>query len=244
MKKILALLGGILLSSCMHSPTIPEGFQSKILATKQIDFVIWEKEPVLKAPLHVYIEGSGNPNPARSEGLILAGKDPRTNVVYLTQPCQYTDIPLCENSQIWIQARYDIGIVNEMAEAVLKLAKRYQSNKIELIGYDSGGALAMLLAPRVNADKVITIAGILDTNAYQNFHKKEPLSSNNLNPADELRRTSKIAQIHYVGTKDKETPLFLAERFINGYKGARSIQIKKVNDTTHTHWDNVNFDFY
>ena len=244
MKKILSILAVILLSACTHSPTVPEGFESKTLITKQMQFIVWEKKQTLKDPLHIYIEGSGNPNPSRSEGLILAGKDPRTNVVYLTQPCQYTDISICQNSKIWTDSRYDIGIVNEMAEAILKLAKRYQTTKVELIGYDSGAALAMLLAPRLNADKIITIAGILDTDSYQNFHNKKALPKNNLNPVHELRRTAKIPQIHYVGTKDSETPLLLTEQFISKYKGGKFLQIKKVPGIGHTHWDDVKFDFY
>lgn len=244
MKKILCLCCAFVLAACVHKPTVPEGFQSKMLSTTAMEFLIWEKEPVAKEPLHVYIEGSGDPNPARSQGLILAGKDKRPNVVYLTQPCQYTDIPECANEAIWKEARYDIGIVNEMTEAILGLAKRYKTNKIELIGYDSGAALAMLLAPRTGADRIITIAGILDTDAYQAYHSKTPLSENNLNPAHELRKTAQIPQIHYVGTDDKDVPFSLTKRFIAGYNGTKSVYIKQVRDMGHTHWDDVPFDFY
>ena len=77
--------------------------------------------------------------------------------------------------------------------------RRYRAPSVEFVGYDGGATLALLLATRIpQTTRVITIAGILDTNAYVQNNRGTSFKKS-LNPADEKNvqniRTSALRQI-------------------------------------------------
>ena len=131
-----------------------------------------------------------------------------------------------------------------MKNAVLQLMRRYQAPSVEFVGYDGGATVALLLATRIpQTTRVITIAGILDTNAYTQNNRNVSFKKS-LNPADEKKQLSTKTQIHYVGKKDKITPQKTAERFVATQNKAVNATVKAVNNVDHYDWLDVAFDYY
>lgn len=82
----------------------------------------------------------------------------------------------------------------------LKLQRN--AEKLILVGYSGGGAVALLVATRRQDVKhIITIAGNLNPSAWVDEHHLSPLSGS-LNPADEWQQLQHIPQTHFVGEKD------------------------------------------
>ena len=74
----------------------------------------------------------------------------------------------------------------------------------ELIGYSGGGAVALLIGvKRDDIDKIITVAGNIDTEFWTQYHNIDPLS-NSLNPADFVETLQAIKQCHLLGNEDFE----------------------------------------
>ncbi|MDR2901908.1 MAG: hypothetical protein LBU87_02210 [Lactobacillales bacterium] len=245
MKKYVGLLIGLLfVSACIHTPPAPEGFEEKTVETEHFSIKIWEKEGIEpKKMLRVYIAGDGNPTPKNPVGLALAEKDTYQNVIYISRPCQYeSDNDLCKKQNIYGADRYHREIIKEMQELVVYLIRKHKSTSLELVGYDGGAPIALLLATRIPAQRVITVAGILDT---QNYNKQHNLpQGDGLNPADEKNLLRVVPQIHYVGEDDTLTTKRMAERFVARLQNPKSAVVKIVPDTAHTDWEEVEFDYY
>lgn len=244
MNKLYAvLLATLMCAGCAGMPDAPDGFEIKTIETEHFSIPVYEKNVQKGAPLRIYIEGDGNPAPKRAVGLILAQKDPSENVVYITRPCQYNKNTVCNNPDLWGQERYHIEIINEMKELVTYLARKHQATRLELVGYGGGAPIALLLANRMSVSRVITIAGILDTDAY--CHQNGlPLMPNAVNPARERKQLAAVPQIHYVGADDTVTTKRLAERFVARLPNPVAATVKVVPETGHTDWDDVEFDYY
>lgn len=245
MKKILlVLMCCTFLSACVNRPTEPDNFYYTPVKTDFFTLMSFEKNIKIGEPLRIYLEGNGNPNPKKTIALTLAEKDPYQNVIYLARPCQFSDDEICSSHPlIWKEAQFNTEIVNEMKNAVMQLIRKYKAPSIEFVGYDGGATMALLLATRIpQTTRVITIGGILDTDAYQqntgtSFNKS-------LNPADEKNQLSLKHQIHYVGKLDKKTPLKTAERFVSSQRNAVNAVVKSVNNVGHCDWEDVQFDYY
>ncbi len=244
MKHILLILGLFcFLSGCTNRPIEPDGFYYMPVKTKFFTLTGYEKNIKPGAPLRIYIEGNGNPNPSKTVGLTLATKDPYQNVIYLARPCQFADDEVCTHSMIWKDAQFNAEIVQEMQEAVSQLMRKYRAPSVELVGYDGGGTMALLLANRIpQTTRVITVAGILDTAAYQQTNGISLKKS--LNPANEKNQIAAKKQIHYVGKMDKITPLKTAERFVSTQPNAVNATVKGVSHVGHCDWADVQFDYY
>lgn len=246
MKKLYFILGLCLcICACSSVPKTPQGFKSSIIETEHFSFQIFEKENIKRnKPIRFYIEGDGNPHPKSAVALKLAEKDPADNVIYLSRPCQYIDSAACQNSAVYKEARFHEEIFNEMEELTAFLMKKYKTPSIELVGYDGGGTMALLLAtklPRVT--RVITVAGILDVDAYTK-HNNLPALTESLNPADKRNIIAQIPQIHYVGGQDEITTRRMAERFVARLQNPKSAVVKVVPAMNHSDWEKVTFDYY
>ena len=238
------LLAGLLLSGCSWMTPNPSGFVDKKIETEYLTFSVWEKEGIESGkPLRIYIEGDGNPNPSDKIALYYAEQDPTLNVIYVGRPCQWTEDKLCKTKpEIYKEQRFHPEIIREVEEVVLYLKSKYKAPKIELIGYDGGATIALNLAAQMNVDRIITIAGILDTNAYtrQNDLPEMPDAQN---PADKLSILSNVKQIHYVGSKDEITPRRAAERFVAKMQNPKSATVRSVNGIGHNNWKGVKLDY-
>ncbi len=238
------VLAGLLLSSCAWITPHPSGFVDKKIETEYLTFSVWEKEGIEKGkPLRIYIEGDGNPNPSDKIALYYAQQDPTPNVIYMGRPCQWSADKICKSKpEIYKEQRFHPEIIREIEEVVLYLKNKYKAPEIELIGYDGGATIALDLATQMNVKRVITIAGILDTNAYtrQNDVPEMPDAQN---PADRLATLADIPQIHYVGGNDEITPRRSAERFVAKMQDPRSAKVRSVKGVGHTDWKGVKLDY-
>ena len=230
----------LLIGGCAFIPDTPDGFNQKTVETENFSFYTLEKENIQKGkPLRFYIEGDGSPNPSKAVAMKMAQNDTHQNVVYLTRPCQYIENDVCDNKAIYTSARFHREIVKEMEELILHFIKKYQAPAIEFVGYDGGGTMAMLLAPKIPiTTQVITVAGILDTSDKNNS------DSDILNPARQRDLVAHIPQIHYVGGKDTLASRRTAERFVGRLKSPRSAKVRVLPSMTHNGWEYIVFDFY
>lgn len=180
---------------------------------------------VFSAPvLTIYIEGDGfawlsgampssDPTPLDPLALRLALSQPDGNAAYLGRPCQYTGAENCAQ-KYWTHSRFAPEVIDAMNQAVDQLKKRFSAEKVQLVGYSGGGAIAALIAQRRNdVDYLLTVAGNLDHAQWTSLHRISPLSGS-LNPADEAYRLRNLRQLHLVGGDDKNIPPAIAQSFV------------------------------
>lgn len=178
------------------------------------------------APLSVYIEGDGfawitptrlsdDPTPRQAVALALAAADPAANVIYIARPCQFVTGRHRRNCHpaYWSSARF----AEEVVAATDRVVERYMiesgAKGVRLVGYSGGGAVvALLAAHRTDVERVVTIAGVLDTQAWTALDDSTPLL-HSLNPADVAERIAAIPQVHLVGGDDRVVPVAVARSF-------------------------------
>lgn len=228
----------ILLPACTTIPTPKERAQDSVTLAEQFGWsfhtitadlytlsfatpTTHQKDPRLT----VYIEGDGlawitstvpsdNPTPINPVALKLALKHSKGNAAYLARPCQYTGITAkaC-NSQVWTIGRFSEAVIHSMDIALSKIKEKYHAERITLVGYSGGGAVAALIAARRDdIEKLITIASPLDHEGWTSEKRISPLKQS-LNPADFWYKLQHIRQIHFVGSNDK----IVGEQILNSY---------------------------
>jgi hypothetical protein len=173
------------------------------------------KKSVPGTRVFVFIEGDGRPwidgrvvatdptpKNALAFNLMLQSEVP---AVYLGRPCYFGISSKACESDDWTHARFSEEIVQSMQAAIAGHVSNDEGQSIILIGYSGGGALAMLLAPRISGvEAVVTIAGLLDTDAWTDHHGYEPLSGS-LNPAH-VDIPDHIHQVHIIAEQDHIVP--------------------------------------
>ncbi|MDO9394851.1 MAG: alpha/beta hydrolase [Methylotenera sp.] len=197
----------------------------------------------LDEPINVYIEGDGlawisrhelssDPTPREAVGLALAAQDPASNVVYLARPCQFNDFNQMPcDSTYWSDKRFSEKVIAAMDEALMAFSKKTHGQKINLIGYSGGAAVAVLLAARRNdIASLRTVAGNLD-HVYVNQYHQVNAMPESLNAIDAAEKIRGIPQLHFVGTQDKVIPQSVVLRFIEQQNTVRQeiAQQKPVN---------------
>lgn len=162
--------------------------------------------------LHLYIEGDGlawitssrispDPTPLNPIGLKLALQDPAACRVYLARPCQYLTGSAC-SAKYWTSHRFSAEIIGSYQEVLNTIKTRYDVSSFTLFGYSGGGTItALLAAQRNDIDRLVTIAGNLDTACWAERHALTPLQGS-LNPADFTKELAKIEKIHLIGAND------------------------------------------
>lgn len=177
-------------------------------------------------PLDIYIEGDGlawrsryqpsaNPTPRQATGLSLAAADRAPNVVYLARPCQFT--PMSDNPRCgvayWTDKRYAEEVVASMNLAVSHYAAMTPGQKINLVGYSGGGAIAALIAARRNDVATLrTVAGNLDHAEVNRLHQVSAMP-HSLNAIDYATQVAVIPQIHFSGAEDTVVPSAVGRKF-------------------------------
>jgi len=240
MIKLISVCACLLLCACaVPYPETPAGFTEKTIETKRLQFQVWEHITQENSPIRIYIEGSGNPTPKHPVALDLAAKDSFPNVIYISQPCQYITCEPCKNPLIWTEERFNEEIIVEFRRLITYLAQKYQATGIEIVGYDSGATIACLLADQLPIARLITVGGILDTEAYASA---QHITLNGQNPIRMMAALSSIPQVHYVAEYDDITPRSIAEQFVNKLHNPPSAGVKLVGDATHTDWTNLTLD--
>jgi pimeloyl-ACP methyl ester carboxylesterase len=185
------------------------------------------RDPDRSKVLHVYIEGDGrawvhrhrpssDPTPLLPLAAELALRDPHPAVLYLARPCQWrpeTSAGDCP-PELWTSHRYSATVVQGYVLILRELASSRGSSRIALIGHSGGGALAALIAARLEGvEWLVTVAGNLDTAAWTRHHAVSPLLGS-LNPAEDAARLRGLPQQHLVGGRDAIVPEAVVRAFV------------------------------
>ncbi len=196
--------------------------------------------------LAIYIEGDGqawttisqpsaDPTSMTPVALKLALQHPHGNAAYLARPCQFTakdDFHHCRRSD-WTSHRFSPDVVKASSQAIDALKARFGAQRLTLIGYSGGGAVAALVAAqRDDVSKLITVAGNLDHVLWTQQHKVTPLKGS-LNPADQWSKLVDIPQLHFVGSEDKIVSEEIVNSFRNRFPRGKRPPVKIISGFDH-----------
>ncbi|MGN1091068.1 MAG: alpha/beta fold hydrolase [Alphaproteobacteria bacterium] len=254
MKKIYILFIALFLTGCVSKAPELNGFKQQSYMGKELYLTGQEKNIKAGQKLRIYIDGN-----AETVGLFskkaalrnsiaagLAQKDKSKSILYLNRPCYFSEDKKCL-PVVWEEGKYMPEVIDEMVYVLSNLAEKYKIPEMEFVGYDGGGAVALLVATRlngkkINVSKVITIAGILDTEQYARM-MDEPLLEGSLNPAREGFSISKIPQLHIVGALDKKTPVFFAQELKKRMMNPVSYKVQSYASADHDNWLKFKMDY-
>lgn len=242
MTRYLTILLCIFLSACANVPSLKErigiadrfaqqrGWVAETLSAGDFKLLAYLPEVRVKTTtLTIYIEGDGfawlsetqpssDPTPINPMVLQLAISQPEDVAVYLARPCQYinAEASRCSRSY-WTGQRFAPEVIAATNVAVEILKQRFGARQVVLVGYSGGGAVATLVAARrTDVDRLITISGNLDHQAWTTYHRIAPLNGS-LNPADETQTLQGIQQWHFVGEKDVNITPAMAQGFVRRF---------------------------
>jgi pimeloyl-ACP methyl ester carboxylesterase len=266
MRWIGALLILGLLAGCANVPTPAQrldhadqlararGWQPERISAGSFELVAWYpagQEAV--RDLTVYVEGDGfawfdmetpstDPTPRDPLALRLALSQPQGRAVYLARPCQYGDARNdgCDQ-RYWTNARFAPEVVQAEDIGLNQLKQRMGAERITLVGYSGGGAIATLLAQRrTDVVRLVTVAGNLDHRAWALHHRVSSLSGS-LNAADNSERIANLPQIHFVGDRDVNISPELARKWPLALRGSQSVNLRIIENFNHAccwaeHW--------
>ncbi len=215
-KRVIHCIGVVfLLTGCAsQNPLTDMRFQT-IVAPPHI-VSSWYKIEKPGETLKVYIEEDGtpdNPNPVSTRVRKVAAADPFPNVVYLARPCQYLQTDRCTTA-CWTTGRYSTENIGSLDRSILSLMKKAQTDRVILIGVGGGAQVAGLIAIKHldYIQKIVTVGGILDQKEWAKKQGIPPLTES-LNLADFKEAFLTLPQIHFIGEKDSEASLEMAESF-------------------------------
>ncbi|MFM0212372.1 alpha/beta hydrolase [Paraburkholderia sediminicola] len=253
---IVALVGALLISVVVGCATLdrnahadslagPAGLKRELINTDSFVLTAFSRISRTGAPLDLYIEGDGlawisrnepslDPTPSEALGLALAATDPAPNVVYLARPCQFAPMAMNPRCGVpyWTSKRFAPEVVASMNEAVSQFAARVPGQRINLVGYSGGGALAVLIAARrADVASIRTVAGNLDDEFVNRLHDVSSMPQSE-NAIDFASRVAAIPQIHFSGADDTVVPPSVAQRFVNA-AGVRCARALTVPDLAH-----------
>ena len=145
-----------------------------------------------------------DPTPRRAITLELLAQGP-TPAVFLGRPCYHGLQNGC-SPELWTIGRFSEPVVASMATAVVRLAERHAAEHVVLVGYSGGGALAVLVAERVDVvEAVVTLAAPLDIDAWTAMHEFSPLITS-INPAAVAGVRTDLVHLHVTGAADANVP--------------------------------------
>jgi pimeloyl-ACP methyl ester carboxylesterase len=184
----------------------PRDFRHEEIQTESFRIAAWHKITDPALPVKVYIEGDGaafrpngaptnNPTPKSKLVRELAFGDDSPNVVYLARPCQFVSDSAC-NKKHWSSERFSEPAVQAEAEALRTIAP---GARLVLIGYSGGAQIAMRIAPKLQTEKIITIAGNLDLDSWTEFHNLPSLAHSG-------KVEISVPAMHFVGENDRVIP--------------------------------------
>jgi hypothetical protein len=195
----------------------------------------------------IYIEGDGlawlnrgtpsrDPTPVNPVGLRLAAVDPSANVGWLARPCQYAgrSAPACDSDALWTGARFSETAVIAVSRGLDALVLPGQ--KIHLVGFSGGGAIAALVAARrSDVLSLRTVAGNLDHVVLNAHHRVSPMTAS-LNAADSAAQLGSLPQRHFVGGGDEIVPRLAADSFLHRQMGvpAGCRRLEMLPSASHT----------
>lgn len=235
-KKTLVLAGLALSAlSCTHYVALEQRFSQycpscvKSIILRDVDtplLLLTRATEMTSQPVRVYIDGDGTPweRPWRAAhkprihnpvALRLLQKDPAGGF-YLGRPCYgLSTLPADCKQVFWTEGRYGADVIKLLHKGLDHIKIESSAEKITLVGFSGGGALAVILASeRPDIASVITIAGNLDHTAWTQGFKYRALDAS-INPIDRLPFKIGGRRIHLTGKKDTQVPEALMMKAIN-----------------------------
>ncbi|HTE16292.1 MAG TPA: alpha/beta hydrolase [Burkholderiales bacterium] len=222
-----------------------QDWKRSTIRTGELDLMAYFPSIRAKAGiLTIYIEGDGfawingsqpsdDPTPLDPVALRLALAHPVGNAAYVGRPCQYIDAKISNcPMRYWTDKRFAPEVVEATSAAIDVVKRQFDANKLTLVGYSGGGAVAALVAARRNdVERLVTVAGNLNHRAWTTIHRIQPLDGS-LNPIDETDTLRKIRQLHFVGGKDSNITPDLVRSFVNRFPESQqpAIQIESKFD--------------
>jgi len=196
--------------------------------------------------LAIFIEGDGlawldaftpsaDPTPVDPLALRLALIEPHLPSAYLARPCQFNPAPEHQQCRVddWTQARFSPEIISAMNQGLSNLKQLFGAQRLVLIGYSGGGAIAALLAARRDdVNLLVTVAAVLDHAVWTRQHQISPLLGS-LNPADDWSALQNIRQIHLTGEQDQLTGISAIQPYIERFSKSKRPTVKQVPLFTH-----------
>ena len=229
---LFALLGSTFLAACsgnQHGATglaARSGFVEQMIPGDPFTHAVFESglDRPVETELHVYIEGDGipwdrgrypspDPSPRRALAMELMALDPSPSI-YLGRPCYFglATSPGCDPT-MWTARRYSPDVIASMSAVVRRYQEKYQVQRLVLIGYSGGGAIAALMAGDLSGQKfLLTIAANLDSQLWTDQHGYLPLEGS-INPIDQIDKLKNIPQLHLMGEADQKVPLSVTRSF-------------------------------
>lgn len=216
----------------------PTGLKREQVYAKPFLLTAYARITRIDQAITIYIEGDGHawrnrftasddPTPRRALGLSLAAADSSANVVYLARPCQFTamaDNPPCDPTY-WTSKRFAPEVITAIDSAITHYASRTPGQRIHLVGYSGGGAIAIIVAAqRQDVATLRTVAGNLDHDAVNRWHEVS-LMPNSLNAINVVPQVAHIPQIHFSGANDKIVPTAIAQDFVSKDGACASLRI-------------------
>lgn len=238
--QVTALLAiGLLLSGCIGGRLQAQreaaahvvgksGWQRINLDVGPFELVSFAPQGLQRATvLTVYIEGDGlawingstpslDPTPLNPLALRLALRDPSGAAVYLARPCQFVTGVQRRGCQrkYWTSHRFAPEVIEASSSAIEQLKQRFAAERLVLVGYSGGGAVAALIAAqRRDVMRLVTVAGNLDHRTWTADLHLSPLDGS-LNPADAWQRLQSVPQMHFVGGQDR----VMGESVVESYR--------------------------
>jgi len=192
--------------------------------------------------LHVYLDGDGTPwesnrriasDPTARNPLILhlMALDNAPSIL-LGRPCYY-GLNQSQNCSplLWTSHRYALPLVDSLVEVLHNWVQDKRVQRVVLIGFSGGGALATLMASKIPAVKtLITLSANLDTAAWTKHHGYSELSES-LNPVQQPQLPATISQVHFAAEKDTNVPVAIVRSFADQQPSARFRSIKNYDHT-------------
>ncbi|MDB6090514.1 MAG: hypothetical protein JWN85_3298 [Gammaproteobacteria bacterium] len=199
--------------------------------------------------LVVFIDGDGSPwvdhgrrvasdpTPRAPLALELAIRTSES-VLYVGRPCYLGLVRDGCAEEVWTSERYSAAVVASMVAATTTYVAAHNFQRVLIVGYSGGGALAVLVASQWPApldvaasgstgglrstpgarDRpplagVVTIAGNLDPDAWTRLHNYLPLTGS-LNPALAPALPTSLREWHLVGDRDSNVPSSAAQQYL------------------------------
>ena len=236
-RRSIFILAAVVLSGCATIPILAgryhnaeeiartAGFERSYIKSGNFTLTIYTRIDKPQDPVTIYIEGDGlaylnrsrvsmDPTPANPIALKLAALDPAPNVAYIARPGQLCqgETPNCGESY-WTTRRFSEEVIRSVDETVSEIKRKVGSEELSMVGFSGGAAIACLVAARRNdVGSIRTVAGNLDPDAVNVFHKVSKLKGA-LNPMGVAVRLIGIPQRHFIGGHDKIIPPSITSDF-------------------------------
>ncbi len=217
--------------------------QTEVISTPTYKLQTLQVMPGKSQTLRIYIEGDGrawatrsrpslDPTPTGALVLDLMAMDPSTDKAYLARPCQFVKTPLCSIPS-WTHERFSADAVKAMGDAVEQLMQKGNYQRLELVGFSGGAAIALIVAAqRKDVASVRTVAGNLDPAYINQFHSVSEMPTA-ISPLAFTQSLSHIPQLHFLGAEDRVVPLSIYDHYRAQFALKTNIKRIVVEEASH-----------